>query len=73
MSLEGHAPKFFRKCTKNGVPIYCFGLTMVFTLLSLLQINAGTGTVITWYVRFRLLPPFSQMPPPNVSANTPVT
>ncbi|KAG5645584.1 hypothetical protein DXG03_005722 [Asterophora parasitica] len=26
LALEGKAPKFMTKCTKNGVPIYCVGL-----------------------------------------------
>ena len=48
LALDGHAPKFLRHCTKNGVPIYCFAVTMIFPFLSLLQIGSGTATVIQW-------------------------
>lgn len=30
LALEGRAPRFLRKCTSNGVPIYCFAITMIF-------------------------------------------
>lgn len=33
LSLDGHAPRFLRKTTRAGVPIYCFCVTMVFPLL----------------------------------------
>lgn len=29
LALEGRAPRFLQKCTKNGVPIYAFCVTMV--------------------------------------------
>ncbi|KUJ13711.1 amino acid transporter-like protein [Mollisia scopiformis] len=48
LALDGHAPKFLRKCTKNGIPIYCFCVVMIFPFLSFLQIRSGTATVITW-------------------------
>ncbi|KAG9242132.1 amino acid transporter-like protein, partial [Calycina marina] len=48
LSLEGHAPKFLRKSTKNGVPIWCFCITMTFPLLSFLAIGTSSGQVITW-------------------------
>ncbi|KAL7945558.1 putative arginine permease [Trichoderma barbatum] len=50
MSLEGRAPKFLRKVTKSGTPIYCFAVTMVFPLLSLLQLGSGSSTVLTWLI-----------------------
>ncbi|KAG2170929.1 hypothetical protein VTO58DRAFT_101116 [Aureobasidium pullulans] len=48
MSIEGHAPKFFQKCTKNGVPIYAFVVPMLFSLISFLSISSGSAKVITW-------------------------
>jgi amino acid transporter len=48
MSIDGHAPKMFQKCNKNGVPVYAFALTMLFPLLSFLSIGSGTAAVIKW-------------------------
>ncbi|KAH7175317.1 putative arginine permease [Dactylonectria macrodidyma] len=50
LSLEGRAPKLFLKVTKSGVPIYCFMVTMIFPLLSFLQLGSGTSTVLTWLI-----------------------
>lgn len=48
LALEGQAPRFLRKCTKSGIPIYCFCVTMIFPLLSFLQLGNGSSQVITW-------------------------
>lgn len=48
LALDGHAPKIFRKCTKSGVPIYCFGVTLIWPLISLLQLSNSSAQVITW-------------------------
>lgn len=50
LSLDGHAPKFFQKCTKKGVPIYCLCFIMLFPIISFLQVSNGSAAVITWYV-----------------------
>jgi amino acid transporter len=50
LALEGRAPAFLKKCTKNGVPIYCFAVAMIFPLLSFLQLSSGTSTVLTWLI-----------------------
>ncbi|KAH7141756.1 amino acid permease/ SLC12A domain-containing protein [Dactylonectria macrodidyma] len=50
MALEGRAPKIFTKCTKDGVPIYCFALTMLFPFLAFLQESSGTLVVLQWFV-----------------------
>lgn len=47
LSLDGKAPKFLRKCTKNGVPIYCIAVAMSFSLLSFLQLSNSSSTVLT--------------------------
>ena len=48
LAQDGHAPKIFRKCTKSGVPIYSFAVTLIFPLISLLQLSNSTAQVITW-------------------------
>jgi amino acid transporter len=50
LAIEGRAPKFLRKCTKGGVPIYCFLVVMCFPFLSFLQLGNGSSTVLTWLV-----------------------
>ncbi|KAJ4262863.1 hypothetical protein NW762_006476 [Fusarium torreyae] len=50
LSLEGHAPKFLRKVTKSGIPIYCFAATMIFPFLAFLQLGSGSSTVLTWLI-----------------------
>lgn len=49
LALAGQAPAILKKCTKSGVPIYCYFVTMLFPLLSFLQISAGSAQVITWF------------------------
>jgi len=49
LSLDGHAPRFLQKCTKSGVPIYCFAISMLFTLISLLSLGNSASVVIQWY------------------------
>lgn len=50
LAIEGRAPKILRKCTKNGVPIYCFAITMVFPFLSFLSVSSGSAQVLTWLI-----------------------
>lgn len=50
LALEGRAPRFLRKCTRNGVPIYCFAITMIFPFLSFLQVSDSSAKVLTWLV-----------------------
>ncbi|KAI1453551.1 amino acid permease/ SLC12A domain-containing protein [Annulohypoxylon moriforme] len=50
LAIEGRAPKFLRKCTENGIPIYCFGIVMLFPFLSLLQLSSSSATVLTWLI-----------------------
>lgn len=50
MALEGQAPKFMKRCTKSGVPIYCLGFTMVFPMLSFLQLSNSGTTVLNWLI-----------------------
>ncbi|KIX08187.1 uncharacterized protein Z518_02843 [Rhinocladiella mackenziei CBS 650.93] len=48
LSLDGHAPRFLRKCTKSGVPIWCFVVTMAFPFLSLLILGSNASQVVLW-------------------------
>lgn len=50
LALEGRAPRFLRKCTKAGVPIYCFLVVMCFPMLSYLSCGSSSSVVITWFV-----------------------
>ena len=50
LAVEGRAPQFLRRCTKNGIPIYCFLVVMIFPFLSFLQLSNGSATVLTWLV-----------------------
>ncbi|KAL7621982.1 hypothetical protein AAE478_007483 [Parahypoxylon ruwenzoriense] len=50
LALEGRAPKILKKCTKKGVPIYCFAVVMLFPFLSFLQLSSSTATVLNWLI-----------------------
>jgi yeast amino acid transporter len=50
LALEGRAPRFLRKCTRKGVPIYCFAVTLLFPLLSFLQVGNGSSVVLGWLI-----------------------
>ncbi|ODV65525.1 hypothetical protein HYPBUDRAFT_113310 [Hyphopichia burtonii NRRL Y-1933] len=50
LALRGFAPKFFKWCTKGGVPIYCVAVSICFAMLSLLQLGSGSASVLTYLV-----------------------
>lgn len=50
LALEGKAPRFLTKCTKQGVPIYCVGVVLLLSLLSFLQLSESSATVLQWFV-----------------------
>ncbi|OJJ42154.1 hypothetical protein ASPZODRAFT_105698 [Penicilliopsis zonata CBS 506.65] len=50
LALDGRAPAIFKKCTKQGVPIYCLALTMAFSCLSFLQSSSRTSTTLSLLV-----------------------
>ncbi|KPM40327.1 General amino acid permease AGP2 [Neonectria ditissima] len=50
LALEGRAPRFLRKCTSKGVPIYCFCVVMLFPFLSFLQLSNSSAKVLTWLI-----------------------
>ncbi|CAI7673730.1 unnamed protein product [Penicillium pancosmium] len=49
LALEGRAPRILTHTTRKGVPIYCFGVVMIFPLLSFLQVSNSSSIVITWF------------------------
>ncbi|KAI1545918.1 LysP Amino acid transporter [Pyrenophora tritici-repentis] len=50
LALEGKAPKFLTKCTKQGVPFYCVLFVLLIALLSFLQLSANSAVVLNWFV-----------------------
>ncbi len=50
LALEGKAPKFLTRCSRNGVPIYCVLVVLLLSLLSFLQISSSTAVVLQWFV-----------------------
>lgn len=50
MSLDGKAPKFLSKTSKNGIPFYCVLVGLCFCFLAFLKASASNAIVITWLV-----------------------
>ncbi|EED21242.1 amino acid transporter, putative [Talaromyces stipitatus ATCC 10500] len=50
LSRDGHAPKFFQKCNRFGVPHYAVGLTCVLLPLVYLNVGQNTSVVFGWFV-----------------------
>lgn len=50
MSTQGVAPRIFSAVTKNGVPIYCIGVSVGFSLLSLMQLGTGSSNALGYIV-----------------------
>ena len=50
LAERGFVPRIFKKCTSTGVPIYCVGVSMCFSLLSLLQLGNGAATALDYMV-----------------------
>ncbi|CEJ61028.1 hypothetical protein PMG11_09574 [Penicillium brasilianum] len=46
LAVQGHAPAFLKRCTKKGIPIYCFLVTMLFPFLSFLSVNSGSANAL---------------------------
>lgn len=49
LALEGKAPKILRRCSRNGVPVYCVLVVLLLSLLSFLQVSNGTAVVLKWF------------------------
>ncbi|KOS22223.1 General amino acid permease AGP2 [Escovopsis weberi] len=50
LALEGKAPRFLATCTSVGVPVYCVAVTLLFPLLSFLQLSSNAAVVLNWFV-----------------------
>ena len=50
MSLNGKAPAFFRKCNKQGVPIYCLAVVSLISCVAFLNAKSSTSTVLNWFI-----------------------
>lgn len=46
LALSGRAPAFLRKVNRNGVPIYCFCVVMLFPFLAFLQVDQGSAEAL---------------------------
>lgn len=50
LALEGKAPRFLTKCTRNGVPIYCVIVVLLISLLAFLQVSNSASIVLQWFI-----------------------
>jgi len=50
LACAGQAPRFLRKCTKKGLPVWCVFITSLAGLLAFLNVNTNGGTVFAWFV-----------------------
>ncbi|SPJ71030.1 probable carnitine transporter [Fusarium torulosum] len=50
LALAGRAPHFLTYVNSRGIPIWCFCVTMLFSLLSYLQCANGSAEVLNWLV-----------------------
>ncbi|KAH7127329.1 histidine permease [Dactylonectria macrodidyma] len=48
LALEGQAPAIFTRCTKSGIPYYCFIVTMIFPIISFTTIGNTSAQVVQW-------------------------
>jgi len=50
LALDGKAPRFFTRCTRTGVPIYCVSVVLLIALLAFLQVSNSASVVLDWFV-----------------------
>lgn len=50
LSLDGYAPRIFQYCTKSGVPIFAVLVSLIWALLSLLQLSSNSAVVLNWLI-----------------------
>ncbi|GAA5991735.1 hypothetical protein JCM11641_004847 [Rhodosporidiobolus odoratus] len=48
LACDGKAPAFFRRCTKNGLPIYCLIATAAVGLLAYMNVSTGSTTAFNY-------------------------
>jgi len=50
LALEGKAPRFLTKTTRQGVPLYSVLAVLAIALLSFLQVSQNAAVVLQWFV-----------------------
>jgi yeast amino acid transporter len=50
MAQERRAPAIFAKTTRTGVPVYAVGVSLLFGLLTLLNISSNTAVVMGYFI-----------------------
>jgi yeast amino acid transporter len=50
LALSGNAPRFFKACSKTGVPYWCVFTSSLFCLLAYLNVGHSSGIVFNWFV-----------------------
>ncbi|ODV81684.1 uncharacterized protein CANTADRAFT_19302 [Suhomyces tanzawaensis NRRL Y-17324] len=50
LAQRGFVPRFFKICTKLGVPIFCVAVSICFSLLSLMQLGSSGNKVLNYMV-----------------------
>ncbi|EJT76902.1 hypothetical protein GGTG_06816 [Gaeumannomyces tritici R3-111a-1] len=50
LARDNQAPKFFLKCTKDGVPIYCVAGVLLIACVAFLVASDSAATVFFWFV-----------------------
>jgi len=50
LACAGQAPRLLRKCTKNGLPVWCVFITSLAGFLAYMNVSTNGGTVFEWFV-----------------------
>lgn len=50
VALDGFAPHFLTATTKTGIPIYCVLISLLWALLSFLQLGESAAVVLDWII-----------------------
>jgi len=50
LACAGQAPRFLRKCTEAGLPIWCVFITSLAGVLAYMNVSTNGGTVFAWFV-----------------------
>ncbi|KAI0469854.1 histidine permease [Xylariaceae sp. FL0804] len=50
LALTGHAPSWFKACTRSGVPYRAVAVSSLFTLLAYLNVGTSSSVVFNWFV-----------------------
>lgn len=49
-ALDGYAPKIFTATTKSGIPLYCVLVSLLWALISFLQLGEQASVVLNWII-----------------------